>query len=122
VEEVKQNSPGVPEYRLGVWREYPMGVYWPAMAHTIKDTKRLSARISRIRGQLNAIDRALRDEKDCYLILQTTAACHGALNSLMVEILESHIRHHLLEPESARVAERRKAARELITIINAFLR
>ncbi|HTR04016.1 MAG TPA: metal/formaldehyde-sensitive transcriptional repressor [Thermoanaerobaculia bacterium] len=92
------------------------------MAHTIKDKKHLVARISRIRGQLNAIDRALQEEEDCYRILQTTAACHGALNSLMVEILESHIRHHLLGPESARVAERRKAAREVITIINAFLR
>ncbi len=98
------------------------GGYIRAMAHALKDKKRLAARISRIRGQLNAIDRAVREEKDCYRILQTTAACHGALNSLMVEILESHIRHHLLEPDAARVAERRKAAREVIQIINAFLR
>jgi len=92
------------------------------MAHTIKDKKRLSTRISRIRGQLNAIDRAVRDEKDCFLILQTTAACHGALNSLMVEILESHIRFHLLEPDTDSRAERRKAAREVIAILNAFMR
>ena len=92
------------------------------MAHTIKDKKRLSARISRIRGQLNAIDRAVREEKDCFLILQTTAACHGALNALMVEILEGHIRYHLLEPEKESRAERRKAAREVIDIVNAFMR
>jgi len=92
------------------------------MAHTIQDKKRVAARISRIRGQLNAIDRAIRDDLDCFQILQTTAACHGALNSLMVEILEGHIRYHLLEPGRDSRAERRKAAREVIDIVNAFMR
>ena len=92
------------------------------MAHTIEDKRRLGARISRIRGQLNAIDRAVREDTDCFQILQTTAACHGALNSLMVEILEGHIRYHLLEPGTDSRAERRKAAREVIAIMNAFLR
>jgi len=92
------------------------------MAHTIKDKRRLAARISRIRGQLNAIDRAVRADADCFQILQTTAACHGALNSLMVEIFEGHIRYHLLEPGSESRAERRKAAREVIAIVNAYLK
>jgi len=92
------------------------------MAHTIKDKKRVTARIRRIIGQLNGVERAVLQERDCYLILQTTAACHGALNSLMAEILEGHIRYHLIDASAGGRAERRKAAREVIGIINAFLR
>jgi DNA-binding FrmR family transcriptional regulator len=94
----------------------------PRMAHTVKDKKKVTARIGRIRGQLNAVERAVLEEKDCYLILQTTAACRGALNSLMAEILEGHIRHHLVDPGPSRGADRRKAAREVIAIVNSFLR
>ena len=92
------------------------------MAHTIKDKKRVTVRIGRIRGQLNAIERAVLAEKDCFRILQTAAACRGALSGLMAEILEGHIRYHLLDPGTRLRAERRKAARDVIEIVNAFLR
>ena len=92
------------------------------MSHTIKNKKRLIERIGRIRGQLNAVERALVEERDCFLVLQTVAACHGALNSLMAQILEGHIRTHLLDTTPGKTAERRRAAREVIDIINAFLR
>ena len=92
------------------------------MSHTIRDKARLLARIGRIRGQLNGIERALLKERDCFLILQTVASCHGALNSLMAQILEGHIRSHLIEAGSGGKAQRRKAAREVIDTINAFLR
>ena len=92
------------------------------MAHTIKDKKRVTARIGRIRGQLNAIERAVLAEKDCFQILQTAAACRGALSGLMAEILEGHIRYHLLDPGPTARADRRRAAREVIEIANAFLR
>jgi DNA-binding FrmR family transcriptional regulator len=92
------------------------------MAHTVGDKKNVTSRVRRIRGQLNAIERAVLDEKDSYLILQTAAACRGALNSLMAEILEGHIRFHLLERGTGSPAARRKAAREVIQIVRAFLR
>ena len=92
------------------------------MAHLIKGKKGLAARIGRIRGQLNAVDRALSNNEDCYVVLQTVAACHGALNSLMALILEEHIRSHLLDTKPGKAADRRRAARELIEIVNAFMR
>lgn len=92
------------------------------MAHTVKDKEKLVARIGRIRGQLNAVERALIQEKDCYQILQTTAACRGAMNSLMAEILEGHIRFHLLEHTANRKKERERAAYEIIDVLNAFLK
>lgn len=91
------------------------------MTHTVRDKKKLVSRISRIRGQLNGIERALQEEKDCFLILQTATACRGAMNSLIAEILEGHIRSHLLESTRTRI-ERDQAAHELIDVVNAFLR
>jgi DNA-binding FrmR family transcriptional regulator len=91
------------------------------MTHTVNDKKKLVSRIGRIRGQLNGIERALIEEKDCYSILQTSMACRGALDSLVAEILEGHIRSHLLESASSK-ADREQVARELIDVVNAFLR
>jgi len=92
------------------------------MAHTIKDKHKLLARIGRIRGQLNGIERALMEDQDCFLILHAVASCHGALNSLMARILEDHIRSHLIDEDAGSAVQRRRAAREVIDIINAFLR
>ena len=92
------------------------------MAHVIQNKQKLVARIGRIRGQLNGVERALIDDQDCFAILQTIAACHGALNSLMARVLEDHIQSHLIESGPGKSADRRKAAREVIAIINAFMR
>lgn len=91
------------------------------MSHTIRDKKKLVLRIGRIRGQLNGIERALLEEKECFLILQTATACRGALNSLIADILEGHIRSHLLEGARSK-AERDRAAHELIDVVKAFLK
>jgi DNA-binding FrmR family transcriptional regulator len=62
------------------------------MGHTSRDKKKLLNRINRIRGQLNGIARALEEDRDCGEVLLTLASCRGAMNSLMAEILEGHIR------------------------------
>ncbi|HEY5704528.1 MAG TPA: metal/formaldehyde-sensitive transcriptional repressor [Terrimicrobiaceae bacterium] len=92
------------------------------MAHTIRDKKKLLDRISRIRGQVNAIENALKEEKDCSTVLLTLAACRGAMNSLMAEILEGHIRLHVLDPQREPTGEQSDAAQELIDVIKSYLR
>jgi len=69
------------------------------VAHVIQNKKKLLARLSRIRGQINGIEKALNEERDCGEILLTLAACRGAMNALMAEILEGHVRLHLLHPD-----------------------
>jgi DNA-binding FrmR family transcriptional regulator len=90
------------------------------MAHLIHHQKKLLARISRIRGQLNGIEKALEAELECGEILLTLAACRGALNSLMAEILEGHVRQHVLGSESAK--NQSAAAEELIEVIKRYLK
>lgn len=65
------------------------------MAHTTKSQKQLLTRVRRIKGQAVALEKALEQETDCAAILQQIAAIRGAVNGLMAEVLEGHIREHL---------------------------
>lgn len=65
------------------------------MAHTVTGKKQLLTRVRRIRGQAEALERALDEETECIAILQQIAAIRGAVNGLMTEVLEGHIRDHL---------------------------
>ncbi|AZG08075.1 metal/formaldehyde-sensitive transcriptional repressor [Pigmentiphaga sp. H8] len=65
------------------------------MAHTIHNQKRLLTRVRRIKGQAEALEHALGQQVECTAILQQIAAIRGAVNGLMAEVLEGHIREHL---------------------------
>lgn len=87
------------------------------MAHTIKNKRGLLARIRRIKGQSEALERALDQEADCGAVLQQIAALRGAVNGLMAEVLEGHVREHL--GGDAREPERRL---EDVQVVLAALR
>jgi DNA-binding FrmR family transcriptional regulator len=88
------------------------------MAHITNDGgKKLLARVRRIRGQIDGIERAITEGNDCYAVLQQTAAVRGALGGLMAELIDGHIRHHVHSP-----AEREKATDELMEIVRSYLR
>lgn len=82
------------------------------MAHTIRDKKALLTRVRRIGGQAAALERALEKELDCADILQQIAAIRGAVNGLMSEVLEGHIRGHLLAEEAS--AQQRMADADVV--------
>lgn len=92
------------------------------MAHTIKNKKQLLARIKRIGGQVNAIERALEGEKNCSTILNTIAACRGAMNGLMAEIVEGHINMHLIRADKSPTKDQLQAAEDLIALVKSYLK
>jgi FrmR/RcnR family transcriptional regulator, repressor of frmRAB operon len=92
------------------------------MAHTARDKEKLLIRVRRIRGQVEAIERTLSGEHECGEVLQLVAACRGALNGLMAELVEGHIRFHVLEPNSAKDSSQAVAAEELVDIVKAYLK
>ena len=92
------------------------------MAHVVQNKKKLLARLNRIRGQINGIEKALNEERDCGEILLTLAACRGAMNALMAEILEGHVRLHLLHPDDQKDPARTAAAEELVEVIKRYLK
>ena len=92
------------------------------MAHLSRDREKLLNRIKKIRGQLGAVETAITEDVECSDVLMTLAACRGALNGLMLEILEGHIRFHVVDPNQRRDSKRAKATAELIEVLRAYLR
>jgi DNA-binding FrmR family transcriptional regulator len=62
------------------------------MPHSPEEKKRAVARLRRIRGQAEALERAVEAGTDCSTLLQQIAALRGAANGLMAEVLEGHLR------------------------------
>ena len=93
-----------------------------SMGHTAKEKAKLLARVRRIRGQVEALERALEQEKGCAEVLQQIAAIRGAMNGLMTEVIEDHVLTHVAHPSITDDAERVKGAEELIEVVRAYLR
>ena len=91
------------------------------MAHTIQHKRKFLNRVRRIQGQVSALERALDREDDCSKVLHLIAACRGALNALMAEVLEGHVRTHVLDPRR-RTASQSRAADDLLAVVNAYLK
>lgn len=90
------------------------------MSHTIKDKKKILIRVRRIKGQADALEKALEKESDCSAILQQIAAVRGAVNGLMTEVLEGYIREHLGNDVPAH--ERSEDLEQLIPILRSYMK
>jgi len=91
------------------------------MPHTIKDKKQLLTRVRRIKGQADALEKALEQGGDCSAILQQIAAIRGAVNGLMGEVLEGHIREHLGVDEIP-AEQRSRDLENVVTVLRSYLR
>jgi DNA-binding FrmR family transcriptional regulator len=92
------------------------------MSHTIKEKAKLLARVRRIKGQMEAIERALEAELGCADVLMLVASVRGAVNGLTVELMEDHIRNHVIDPAHEPDPERAKGAAELIEVVRTYLK
>ena len=92
------------------------------MSHTIKEKAKLLGRVRRIKGQMEAVERALEAEMECGAILQLVASVRGAINGLTVELIEDHIVHHVVDPNKEPDAERAKGAADLIDVVRTYLK
>jgi DNA-binding FrmR family transcriptional regulator len=90
------------------------------MAHTVREKTKLLNRVKRIRGQVEAVERAVAEDIGCGDMLQRLAAVRGAVNGLMAKVMEDHIRHHVAAPKQA--SDRDAGSEELIDVINSYLR
>ena len=91
------------------------------MGHTIRDKQKLLNRVKRIRGQVEAIERALLDETGCMKVLQQIASCRGAMSGLLAVVLEDHIRTHLVDAEVHGV-DQNDAKEQLVEIIHSYFK
>jgi DNA-binding FrmR family transcriptional regulator len=91
------------------------------MAHISQDRKKLLARVRRLQGQIAALYEVLETKDDCTEVLHLLASCRGSMSSLMHEIVEGHIRFHLMTNDSGKTRQQEEAAEELIEALRKYL-
>ena len=90
------------------------------MSQTEREKTKLLNRVRKLRGQLDAVERALQSDQDCGDMLMLMAAVKGAVSGLMAEVLEDHIRYHLTDASKEKIAP--ELADDLIDLVRAYLK
>jgi DNA-binding FrmR family transcriptional regulator len=92
------------------------------MTHTVRHKAKLIARVRRLRGQIEAIERALESEAGCEPVMHLIAGARGAMAGLMAEVVEDHVRSHLVGAGRHPGALDTGAADQLLDVIRAYLK
>ena len=91
------------------------------MSHVEKEKKKLLNRLKRLKGQIEALERAIEEDRECARVLQQATSCRGALDGFIAVVIEDHIREHMIDPDTSRDDPRTVAAEELVEIVHAYL-
>jgi DNA-binding FrmR family transcriptional regulator len=92
------------------------------MSHTIREKQKLLARVRRIRGQVEAIERALESEAGCEPVMHLLASTRAAMAGLTAEVVEDHVRTHLIDPKTEARGQKHEAAEQLLAVVRSYLR
>jgi DNA-binding FrmR family transcriptional regulator len=92
------------------------------MTHTIQDKQKLLARVRRIRGQVEAVERALESEAGCEKVMHLLASTRAAMAGLMAEVVEDHVLTHLVDPVTHPGALNQAAAEQLLSVVRTYLK
>lgn len=91
------------------------------MSHTTIGKKKLLTRVRKVKGQAIALENTLEEEPDCMKVLQQIAAIKGAVNGLMKEVLEGHLREHLGAEELSQ-EQRTEEVEQVILVLKSYLK
>jgi len=92
------------------------------MVHSVSEKQKLLNRVRRLRGQVEALERALDAEMGCAQIMQQLTAARGAINGLMAEVVEDHIRMHMIDPDRKPTERESEAAEELVSVMHSYIK
>jgi DNA-binding FrmR family transcriptional regulator len=92
------------------------------MRHVANEKTKLLNRLRRLRGQISAIERAVETDEECAGVLQQATSCRGALDGFIAEVIEDHIREHMVGQRTTPADPRAAAAEELIDIVHQYLK
>ena len=90
------------------------------MSHLTRDSSKLISRLRRIRGQVEGVERALEAEADCGEVLRQIASIRGAITGLTSQVIEEHLRNHVIDVPTA--AERERGAAEMLDVLKAYMK
>lgn len=92
------------------------------MPGIVPHRKKLRNRVRRLRGQIDAIERALDNKEDSISVMRLLTAGRGALNAIMAEVVDDHIHTHMLDDGRKASLSEAKAAGELVEILKSYIR
>ncbi len=92
------------------------------MSHIARNQPRLLARIARLKGQIEAIERAIANDVPCGDVLNLVASVRGAVTGLTAELIEHHLRDHISDPDKDTDPARAQASAELINVIRTYVK
>lgn len=89
--------------------------------HVIEGKQKLLNRVRRLRGQIDALERALEGNESCSEVMRLLTASRGAINGIMAEVVEDHIQMHMIDPRRKRSSTEKKAADELLGVLRTYI-
>ena len=92
------------------------------MTHAVVEKQKLLNRIRRLRGQVNALERALIADQGCGELMRLVTATRGAINGIMAEVVNGHIATHMIDPNRKPSKAERDAAVELVDVLRTYIR
>jgi DNA-binding FrmR family transcriptional regulator len=92
------------------------------MAHTMVEKQKLLNRVRRLRGQVDAIERALIANEGCSDLMRLITATRGAINGMMAEVVNGHIQTHMIDSNRTPSKAERDAAIELVDVLRTYIR
>lgn len=92
------------------------------MGHIAREKVKLLNRLKRLRGQIEGLERSVNGDESCVAVLQQATSCRGALDGFIAEVIEDHIREHMVDPKAQRDNPRVQAAEELVDIVHQYLK
>jgi DNA-binding FrmR family transcriptional regulator len=108
---------------MGYIASIPRGIFEKdEMAHTIADRQKLLNRVRRLRGQVDAVERALESDAGCTEVMRLLTAARGATNGIMAEVVEDHIHMHMIDENRKPTRVEAKAAHELVDVLRSYIR
>ena len=89
------------------------------MSHIHENRKKLVARVRRIDGQMASLERAIEGDTECGAVLQQLAAVRGAVNGLILQVMEGHLRAHVAGPDSSK---RQDELLPVLAVLKSYLK
>ena len=92
------------------------------MEHAVGKKQKLLNRVRRLRGQIEALERTLEADAGCAEVMQLVTACRGAISGIMAEVVEDHIRMHMIDPGRKPSKAEAGAADELVGVLHSYIK
>lgn len=92
------------------------------MAHAVAEKLKLLNRVRRLRGQIDALERAVDSEQGCSEVMRLLTTARGAINGIMAEVVEDHIEMHMIDSDRKRSRIEQQAAAELLDVLRTYIK